>query len=112
MGEKKAVVAVEAVVQEQEGERKEVVDMLAAQKLATSEGGFKDSAEDWSLARMSCASPQIRISATRASRVQSLGRATLGRSPKDLAKPYFDRKYSSVQTRQYLLGGLAADPGH
>ena len=38
MGEKKAVVAVEAVVQEQEGERKEVVDMLAAQKLATSEG--------------------------------------------------------------------------
>ena len=38
MGEKKAVVAVEVVAQEQEGERKEVVDMLAAQMLATSEG--------------------------------------------------------------------------
>ena len=52
------------------------------------------------------------MSATRSSRVQPLGSATLDRSPKDLAKPYFERKYSSVQTRQYLLGGLAADPGH
>jgi hypothetical protein len=34
----------------------------------------------------------------------------LERSPKDLAKPYFDRKYESVQTRQNLLGGLAGDP--
>ena len=52
------------------------------------------------------------MSATRASRVQPFGRATLGRSPKDLAKPYLDRKYKSVQTRQYLLGGFGVDPGH
>src|SRR6185312_10595114 len=76
--------------------------------------GFKDSAHDWSLARTSCASPQIRMSAKffQASRVQPFGRATLGRSPKDLAKPYLDRKYKSVQTRQYLLGGFGVDPGH
>ena len=41
-----------------------------------------------------------------------MGSAPLGRSPKDLVNPYFERKYSSVQTRQYLLGGLAGDPGH
>ena len=52
------------------------------------------------------------MSATRSSRVQPLGSATLDRSPKDLAKPYFERKYRSVQTRQYLLGDLAGDPGH
>ena len=51
------------------------------------------------------------MSATRASWVHPLGSATLDRSPKDLAKPYLDRKYRSVQARQYLLGGQAGDPG-
>ena len=32
------------------------------------------------------------------------------RSPKDLGKPYFVRKYKSVQTRQNLLGALAREP--
>ena len=60
----------------------------------------------WSLARTSCASPQMRMSARRTSRVQPFGRTALGRSPKDLVKLYFDVRLRLCKYDS-LLGGIA-----